>query len=348
MWHEPDTKKQRQAQQDYEVEAVVDKREKGAGVTEFRVRWKGYGNPSEDTWEPLQALQAVKAKVAEFEKTERSKSAKQKAAEKKTPAQRKPAAQKKPAAKPGNKSKKESSAKRGRGRPAKAKPEAQGGDDEEEEEVKDEDGDEDEGTFCTNCGESGHEAKDCGKPQKKGRPFGHKPTGKVAKKPKNPKKSSGAAGGASAATAGEPKESRQEVRERKANEQLRETEHSLPGENIARLSHVEMQALCARTGAKIVGRGSVRKKKAMCAHLRSFVTSNLPCKVIGITGTLGAGKGTIVVRTQAIKQCNPHHTPRLDGLTVRDMDLPDRLLVFPSRSIWLQITGIVTSQCVLC
>ena len=323
MWHEPDTKKQRQAQQDYEVEAVVDKREKGAGVTEFRVRWKGYGNPSEDTWEPLQALQAVKAKVAEFEKTERSKNAKQKAAEKKTPAQRKPAAQKpaaqKPAAKPGNKSKKESS-----------------------------------GTYTTSNDEQPHQiAVKLGVAVEQlvklnaARYPGIRPLSKlkadtvldvpagaakvtkkvtkkvakkvakvakvakvVAKKPKKPKKSSGAAGGASAAAAGKPKESHQEARERKAIEQLRETEHSLPGENIARLNHVEMQALCARTGAKIVGRASVRKRKDMCVHLRSFVTSNLPCKVIGITGTLGAGKGTIVVRTQAMKQCNPHHTPQ--------------------------------------
>ena len=35
----------------YEVEAILDKREDEDGVVEYKIRWKGYG-PDEDTWEP--------------------------------------------------------------------------------------------------------------------------------------------------------------------------------------------------------------------------------------------------------------------------------------------------------
>ena len=53
--------------EEYEVESVLDERPDGAGGTEYRVRWDGYG-PADDTWEPLENLGDAQDAIAEFEK----------------------------------------------------------------------------------------------------------------------------------------------------------------------------------------------------------------------------------------------------------------------------------------
>ena len=58
MWH--DEKKKREAKDgEYEVKSIVGKRVAKKGVTEYKVRWAGYGE-GDDTWEPLQTLHSVK------------------------------------------------------------------------------------------------------------------------------------------------------------------------------------------------------------------------------------------------------------------------------------------------
>ena len=43
------------ASEEFEVEAIIDKRQNRKGKTEYLVRWKGY-DKQDDTWEPEQNL----------------------------------------------------------------------------------------------------------------------------------------------------------------------------------------------------------------------------------------------------------------------------------------------------
>lgn len=49
----------------FEVESLLDRKEV-EGVPRYRVRWKGY-SPEDDTWEPLENLQAILPLVQAFE-----------------------------------------------------------------------------------------------------------------------------------------------------------------------------------------------------------------------------------------------------------------------------------------
>jgi len=49
----------------FEVESLLDRKEV-EGVPRYRVRWKGYA-PEDDTWEPLENLQAILPLVQAFE-----------------------------------------------------------------------------------------------------------------------------------------------------------------------------------------------------------------------------------------------------------------------------------------
>lgn len=49
----------------FEVESLLDRKEV-EGVPRYRVRWKGY-TPDDDTWEPLENLQAILPLVQAFE-----------------------------------------------------------------------------------------------------------------------------------------------------------------------------------------------------------------------------------------------------------------------------------------
>lgn len=56
-------------EEEYEVEAILDKRVVGTGSstkTEYLVHWRGYGT-DEDTWEPMKELTNVQSKIDEFE-----------------------------------------------------------------------------------------------------------------------------------------------------------------------------------------------------------------------------------------------------------------------------------------
>ena len=56
------------AEEEYEVERVVDERKASGGRKEYRVRWKGYGE-EDDTWEPMKNLGNVKGLVDKFVKS---------------------------------------------------------------------------------------------------------------------------------------------------------------------------------------------------------------------------------------------------------------------------------------
>jgi len=61
----------------YEVEKLLDKRVK-KGKTEYLVKWKGYEDESENTWEPMDNLDC-EDKIQEFEKKQKEKEAQEKA-----------------------------------------------------------------------------------------------------------------------------------------------------------------------------------------------------------------------------------------------------------------------------
>eukprot|EP01043_Picozoa_sp_COSAG02_P053548 COSAG02_NODE_5927_length_3937_cov_2.933299_3_plen_344_part_00 len=227
-WHEEKKATKAPKDDEYEVESIVDKRVKGLGasrVTEYQVRWVGYG-PDEDTWEPLQSLHSAKGLVQAYERAQRASGEKQRKRKKSADAPK--SAQKKkrkPVQKKTGTKRKRSSG----GAAAQAKP----------------------------------KAKKQAKPK--------------AKKEAKPKP-----------------ESRQEKRERVKRELEEATKDTLPGDNLTQLGLGEMRALCNAVGVKMTGRGAVKKKKELLRRLQSFVVTHLPIKVVGITGTLGAGKGTIV------------------------------------------------------
>merc|ERR1719266_159186 len=61
----------------YEVEKLLDKRVK-KGKTEYLVKWKGYEDESENTWEPMDNLDC-EDKIQEFENKQKEKEAQEKA-----------------------------------------------------------------------------------------------------------------------------------------------------------------------------------------------------------------------------------------------------------------------------
>ena len=54
------------AQEIFEVDRILDKRESGKKV-EYLVRWKGFDDPSEDTWEPADSLESAFKLIIKFE-----------------------------------------------------------------------------------------------------------------------------------------------------------------------------------------------------------------------------------------------------------------------------------------
>ncbi|KAK2082042.1 Testis-specific chromodomain protein Y 1 [Saguinus oedipus] len=53
------------ASQEFEVEAIIDKRQHQNGKTEYLVRWKGY-DKEDDTWEPEQNLTNCEKCIYDF------------------------------------------------------------------------------------------------------------------------------------------------------------------------------------------------------------------------------------------------------------------------------------------
>ena len=57
------------SEEEYEVESIVDKRFR-KGRTEYFVKWKGWDNPDDNTWEPADNLDCKEA-MKEFESKQR-------------------------------------------------------------------------------------------------------------------------------------------------------------------------------------------------------------------------------------------------------------------------------------
>nr|6V41_AAA Chain AAA, Testis-specific chromodomain protein Y 1 [Homo sapiens] len=60
------------ASQEFEVEAIVDKRQDKNGNTQYLVRWKGY-DKQDDTWEPEQHLMNCEKCVHDFNRRQTEK-----------------------------------------------------------------------------------------------------------------------------------------------------------------------------------------------------------------------------------------------------------------------------------
>ena len=54
--------------EEYEVEKVLDKRQKKGGQVEYLVKWKNYDDPDDNTWEPADNLKEAKNVIDKFEK----------------------------------------------------------------------------------------------------------------------------------------------------------------------------------------------------------------------------------------------------------------------------------------
>ena len=54
--------------EEYEVETVLDKRTKKGGQVEYLVKWKGYDDPDDNTWEPADNLKEAEALIKKYEK----------------------------------------------------------------------------------------------------------------------------------------------------------------------------------------------------------------------------------------------------------------------------------------
>jgi hypothetical protein len=52
--------------QEYEVECVLDYEKDAEGVLHYKVKWAGFGNPEDNTWEPAEYLSGTRAKVKEY------------------------------------------------------------------------------------------------------------------------------------------------------------------------------------------------------------------------------------------------------------------------------------------
>ena len=56
--------------EEYEVEKVLDKRVQVGNQVEYLVKWKGYDDPDDNTWEPADNLREAKVAIDMFEKEE--------------------------------------------------------------------------------------------------------------------------------------------------------------------------------------------------------------------------------------------------------------------------------------
>ena len=65
-------KKTEDDEEEYEVEHILDKRLLPGGRVEYLVKWKGWENLEDRTWEPLGHLEEVSDLVEEFEKNEKA------------------------------------------------------------------------------------------------------------------------------------------------------------------------------------------------------------------------------------------------------------------------------------
>ena len=62
----PEPEIQKDGTIEYEVDRIVDHRTR-YNRREYRVRWKGYDNPDDDTWETIKTLHKVRNLVKEYE-----------------------------------------------------------------------------------------------------------------------------------------------------------------------------------------------------------------------------------------------------------------------------------------
>merc|ERR1711936_1369211 len=65
--------------EEYEVEKVLDKRVQVGNQVEYLVKWKGYDDPDDNTWEPADNLREAKVAIDMFEKDLQTKTAAAKA-----------------------------------------------------------------------------------------------------------------------------------------------------------------------------------------------------------------------------------------------------------------------------
>jgi len=54
--------------EEYEVEKVLDKRTKKGGKVEYLVKWRGYEDPDDNTWEPADNLEGAEVEIKKYEK----------------------------------------------------------------------------------------------------------------------------------------------------------------------------------------------------------------------------------------------------------------------------------------
>lgn len=54
-------------EEEYEVETIIEKRTR-KGKTEYLVKWKGWDNPDDNTWEPVENLESSEELIKEYEK----------------------------------------------------------------------------------------------------------------------------------------------------------------------------------------------------------------------------------------------------------------------------------------
>merc|ERR1712080_158113 len=61
------------AEEEYEVEKILEKRVEKNGYTEYLVKWKNYDDPDENTWEPMDNLGEADKAIKLFEKEQEMK-----------------------------------------------------------------------------------------------------------------------------------------------------------------------------------------------------------------------------------------------------------------------------------